>query len=168
VCGIVGTAGELGRACAPRATARQERPCFAPVGSAYSYRESPANEAGAGDNRWTFGPSDANILSTVSPEPVKKSCADHPCSVPAQRTATGSATREALEGVFESEFFGHVRGAFPTRNPPDRVGRCEMAMAARWAWIESPTSGGTQTSGLLRVCITGERSGGLVAHSSKV
>ena len=59
------------------------------------------------------------------------------------------------EGVFESELFGHVRGAF-TDAKADRVGRFELADRARCFSTKSPTCRSSQQAKLLRVIETGE------------
>lgn len=59
------------------------------------------------------------------------------------------------EGVFESELFGHVRGAF-TDAKSDRVGRFEMADGGTLFLDEIANLGPTQQSRLLRVLETGE------------
>jgi DNA-binding NtrC family response regulator len=74
------------------------------------------------------GPSDANILITGENGTGKGTVAQaiHAAST---RAAKGLVTVNAgglSEGVFESELFGHVKGAF-TDAKADRVGRFEMA-----------------------------------------
>jgi len=59
------------------------------------------------------------------------------------------------EGVFESELFGHVRGAF-TDAKTDRVGRFELADGGTLFLDEIANITPTQQSRLLRVLQTGE------------
>jgi len=59
------------------------------------------------------------------------------------------------EGVFESELFGHVRGAF-TDAKADRVGRFELADGSTLFLDEIANISATQQSKLLRVLQTGE------------
>src|SRR5438552_7789539 len=74
------------------------------------------------------GPSEANILITGENGTGKGTVAQAVHSVSA-RTGKGLVTINAgglSEGVFESELFGHVKGAF-TDAKTDRVGRFELA-----------------------------------------
>ena len=74
------------------------------------------------------GPSDANILITGEPGTGKEVVAQTIHAV-SQRSGRRLVTVNAgglSEGVFESELFGHVRGAF-TDAKTDRVGRFELA-----------------------------------------
>jgi DNA-binding NtrC family response regulator len=74
------------------------------------------------------GPSDANVLITGENGTGKGVVAQSLHSV-SRRSARPMVTVNAgglSEGVFESELFGHVRGAF-TDAKSDRVGRFEMA-----------------------------------------
>src|SRR5262249_56106949 len=59
------------------------------------------------------------------------------------------------EGVFESEMFGHVRGAF-TDAKADRVGRFELAEGGTLFLDEIANVPLTQQAKLLRVLETGE------------
>ena len=74
------------------------------------------------------GPSDANILITGEPGTGKEVVARMLHAI-SSRSAKPMVTVNAgglAEGVFESELFGHVKGAF-TDAKMDRVGRFELA-----------------------------------------
>src|SRR5436190_834340 len=74
------------------------------------------------------GPSDANVLITGESGTGKGLIAGvlHAVSARSRRTLVTVNTGGLSEGVFESEVFGHVRGAF-TDAKTDRVGRFELA-----------------------------------------
>ena len=74
------------------------------------------------------GPSDANVLITGEPGTGKEVVARtlHAVSGRASRPMVTVNAGGLAEGVFESELFGHVRGAF-TDAKVDRVGRFELA-----------------------------------------
>jgi DNA-binding NtrC family response regulator len=74
------------------------------------------------------GPSDANVLITGESGTGKGLVAGvlHAVSTRAKRALVTVNTGGLSEGVFESEVFGHVKGAF-TDAKIDRVGRFEMA-----------------------------------------
>ena len=74
------------------------------------------------------GPSDANVLITGEHGTGKEVVAHtlHALSARSTRPMIAVNTGGLAEGVFESELFGHVRGAF-TDAKTDRVGRFEMA-----------------------------------------
>jgi DNA-binding NtrC family response regulator len=74
------------------------------------------------------GPSDANVLITGEPGTGKEVVAKTLFAI-SSRSAKPMVTVNAgglAEGVFESELFGHVKGAF-TDAKADRVGRFELA-----------------------------------------
>ena len=74
------------------------------------------------------GPSDANVLITGEPGTGKEVIARTLYAV-SSRSAKPMVTVNAgglAEGIFESELFGHVKGAF-TDAKTDRVGRFELA-----------------------------------------
>jgi DNA-binding NtrC family response regulator len=74
------------------------------------------------------GPSDANVLLTGESGVGKGTIARalHAASPRAGRPLTSVNAGGLSEGVFESELFGHVKGAF-TDAKTDRVGRFELA-----------------------------------------
>ncbi|HEX4168253.1 MAG TPA: sigma-54 dependent transcriptional regulator [Bryobacteraceae bacterium] len=74
------------------------------------------------------GPSDANVLITGEPGTGKEVIARtlHAISVRANKPMVTVNAGGLAEGVFESELFGHVKGAF-TDAKMDRVGRFELA-----------------------------------------
>ncbi len=74
------------------------------------------------------GPSDANVLITGEHGTGKEVVAHtlHALSARASRPLIAVNTGGLADGLFESELFGHVRGAF-TDAKADRVGRFEMA-----------------------------------------
>jgi DNA-binding NtrC family response regulator len=74
------------------------------------------------------GPSDANVLITGEPGTGKEVVARtlHAISDRASKPLVTVNAGGLAEGIFESELFGHVKGAF-TDAKMDRVGRFEMA-----------------------------------------
>ncbi len=74
------------------------------------------------------GPSDANVLITGEHGTGKEVVAQtlHSISLRASKPLVTVNAGGLSEGVFESELFGHVKGAF-TDAKSDRVGRFEMA-----------------------------------------
>ena len=103
------------------------------------------------------GPSDANVL--ISGENgTGKSLVAH-----ALHAVSGRATRPMVtvnaggmaEGIFESELFGHVRGAF-TDAKVDRVGRFELADGSTLFLDEIANVPSSQQAKLLRVIESGE------------
>jgi DNA-binding NtrC family response regulator len=103
------------------------------------------------------GPSDANVLITGENGTGKSLVAE------ALHTASGRASRGMVtinaggvsEGVFESELFGHVKGAF-TDAKADRVGRFELADGSTLFLDEIANVPLGQQQKLLRVLETGE------------
>ncbi len=74
------------------------------------------------------GPSDANVLITGEPGSGKEVVAQtlHAVSSRSNKPLVTVNAGGLAEGVFESELFGHVKGAF-TDAKMDRVGRFELA-----------------------------------------
>ena len=74
------------------------------------------------------GPSDANVLITGEPGAGKEVIAQtlHAISERSTKPLVTVNAGGLAEGVFESELFGHVKGAF-TDAKTDRVGRFELA-----------------------------------------
>ena len=74
------------------------------------------------------GPSDANVLITGEHGTGKELVAQwlHASSARASRSFIAVNMGGLSEGLFESELFGHVKGAF-TDAKTDRVGRFELA-----------------------------------------
>ena len=74
------------------------------------------------------GPSDANVLITGEPGTGKEVVARtlHAISERASKPLVTVNAGGLAEGIFESELFGHVKGAF-TDAKTDRVGRFELA-----------------------------------------
>ena len=103
------------------------------------------------------GPSDANVLITGENGTGKGLVAQtlHSVSLRATRPLVTVNTGGLAEGVFESELFGHVKGAF-TDAKTDRVGRFEMADGGTLFLDEiANISQGLQAK-LLRTLETGE------------
>src|SRR6478672_8484360 len=75
-----------------------------------------------------FAPSDANVLITGEHGTGKEVVARtiHMLSLRSSRQLVAVNTGGLAEGVFESELFGHVKGAF-TDARTDRIGRFELA-----------------------------------------
>jgi DNA-binding NtrC family response regulator len=103
------------------------------------------------------GPSDANVLITGEHGTGKEVVAQtlHALSTRASRPMVTVNAGGLSEGVFESELFGHVRGAF-TDAKVDRVGRFEMATGGTMFLDEIANVPLNLQAKLLRVLETGE------------
>jgi DNA-binding NtrC family response regulator len=104
-----------------------------------------------------IGPSDANILITGEHGTGKEVVAQtlHRLSHRAQRNLVAVNTGALSEGIFESEIFGHVKGAF-TDARTDRIGRFELANGGTLFLDEIANIPMRQQAKLLRVLETGE------------
>lgn len=118
-----------------------------------------------------IGPSDANVLITGEHGTGKEVVAQalHKHSSRAARTLVAVNTGALPEGTFESELFGHVKGAF-TDARTDRIGRFELAHASTLFLDEIANIPVRQQAKLLRVLETGqlERVGSSVTRSVDV
>jgi DNA-binding NtrC family response regulator len=103
------------------------------------------------------GPSDANVLITGENGTGKGLVAQalHASSLRASRPMVTINAGGVSEGVFESELFGHVKGAF-TDARQDRVGRFELADGSTLFLDEIANVPLSQQQKLLRVLETGE------------
>ena len=104
-----------------------------------------------------IGPSDANVLITGEHGTGKEVVAQtiHMLSPRAQRSLVAVNTGALPEGTFESEIFGHVKGAF-TDARTDRIGRFELADHGTLFLDEIANVPLRQQAKLLRVLETGE------------
>jgi DNA-binding NtrC family response regulator len=103
------------------------------------------------------GPSDANVLITGEPGTGKEVVARTLWAI-SERSGQPMVTVNMgglAEGVFESELFGHVKGAF-TDAKADRVGRFEMADTGTIFLDEIANLPFNLQAKLLRVLETGE------------
>jgi DNA-binding NtrC family response regulator len=103
------------------------------------------------------GPSDANVFITGENGTGKGLVALtlHSVSLRSTRPLVTVNTGGLAEGVFESELFGHVKGAF-TDAKSDRVGRFEMAEGGTLFLDEIANISSGLQSKLLRTLETGE------------
>jgi DNA-binding NtrC family response regulator len=103
------------------------------------------------------GPSDANILITGEHGTGKEVVARtlHAMSERASRPLISVNTGALPEGTFETELFGHVKGAF-TDARTDRIGRFELADGGTIFLDEIGNVPYRQQAKLLRVLETGE------------
>jgi DNA-binding NtrC family response regulator len=103
------------------------------------------------------GPSDANVLITGEHGSGKEVVAQtlHALSSRAARTLVAVNTGALAEGLFESELFGHVKGAF-TDARTDRIGRFELADGGTLFLDEIGNVPMRQQAKLLRVLESGE------------
>jgi DNA-binding NtrC family response regulator len=103
------------------------------------------------------GPSDANVLITGEHGTGKEVVAQmlHRLSARAARTLVAVNTGALPEGTFESELFGHVKGAF-TDARTDRIGRFELASGGTLFLDEIANIPVRQQAKILRVLETGE------------
>lgn len=104
-----------------------------------------------------IGPSDANVLITGEHGTGKEVVAQtlHAMSPRSSRPMITVNTGGLPEGTFESELFGHVKGAF-TDARADRVGRFELADHGTLFLDEIANVPLKQQAKLLRVLETGE------------
>jgi DNA-binding NtrC family response regulator len=102
-------------------------------------------------------PSDANVLITGEHGTGKEVVAQwiHAASGRAGRPFVAVNLGGLSEGLFESEMFGHVKGAF-TDARTDRIGRFELAEGGTLLLDEIGTLQPRQQAKLLRVLETGE------------
>jgi DNA-binding NtrC family response regulator len=103
------------------------------------------------------GPSDANVLVTGEHGTGKEVVAQtlHALSARAPRPMIAVNTGAVPEGLFESELFGHVKGAF-TDARSDRIGRFELADGGTIFLDEIGNVPLPQQAKLLRVLEAGE------------
>jgi DNA-binding NtrC family response regulator len=103
------------------------------------------------------GPSDANVLISGEHGTGKELVAQwlHAVSPRATKSFIAVNMGGLAEGLFESELFGHVRGAF-TDAKADRVGRFELADGGTLFLDEIGNLAMAQQAKLLRVLQTGE------------
>jgi DNA-binding NtrC family response regulator len=103
------------------------------------------------------GPSDANVLITGEHGTGKEVVAQtlHALSARASRSLVAVNTGALSEGIFESELFGHVKGAF-TDARTDRIGRFELADGGTIFLDEIGNVPFRQQAKLLRVLESGE------------
>ena len=104
-----------------------------------------------------IGPSDANVLLTGEHGTGKEVAAQtlHALSPRANMSLVAVNTGALPEGTFESELFGHVKGAF-TDARTDRIGRFELADNGTIFLDEIGNVPMRQQAKLLRVLETGE------------
>jgi DNA-binding NtrC family response regulator len=104
-----------------------------------------------------IGPSDANVLITGEHGTGKEVVAQtlHAVSGRASQPLIAVNVGALGEGVFESEMFGHVRGAF-TDAKADRIGRFEMADGGTLFLDEIANTPPVQQAKLLRILQSGE------------
>jgi DNA-binding NtrC family response regulator len=104
-----------------------------------------------------IGPSDANVLITGEHGTGKEVVAQtiHAVSGRALKPMIAVNVGGLAEGVFESEMFGHVRGAF-TDAKIDRTGRFELADGGTLFLDEIANIPPNQQAKLLRILQTGE------------
>jgi DNA-binding NtrC family response regulator len=104
-----------------------------------------------------IGPSDANVLITGEHGTGKEVVARrlHGISPRAGKTLVSINAASLSDGVFESEMFGHVKGAF-TDAKQDRIGAFELADGGTLFLDEIANMPLTQQAKLLRVLETGE------------
>jgi len=105
----------------------------------------------------SVGPSDANVLITGEHGSGKEVAARtlHALSNRASRPLVAVNTGGLPEGIFESELFGHVKGAF-TDAKTDRIGRFELAHGGTLFLDEIANIPLSQQAKLLRVLESGE------------
>jgi DNA-binding NtrC family response regulator len=153
---IVRTQVELGRALRRASRLEAHSHAAQPEGTPLLIAESAAMEPVL-QMIARVGPSDANVLITGENGTGKGLVAQalHASSLRASRPMVTINAGGVSEGVFESELFGHVKGAF-TDARQDRVGRFELADGSTLFLDEIANVPLSQQQKLLRVLETGE------------
>jgi DNA-binding NtrC family response regulator len=156
---ILRTQAELGRALRKGARLAAENEMLrdpGPDGANALIAESPAMKPILELVR-RVGPSDANVLVTGENGTGKGLVAQilHDVSDRAGEALITVNIGGLSESIFESELFGHVRGAF-TDAKTDRVGRFELAERSTLFMDEIANVPAAQQAKLLRVLETGE------------
>jgi DNA-binding NtrC family response regulator len=153
---ILRTQLELGRALRRGARLEAENRVLRAEGLPTLIAESPAMRPVL-ELAARVGPSDANVLITGEHGTGKEVVARtlHALSSRATRPMVTVNTGGLAEGVFESELFGHVKGAF-TDAKTDRVGRFELAEGGTLFLDEIANITPSQQARLLRVIESGE------------
>jgi DNA-binding NtrC family response regulator len=153
---ILRTQLELGRALRRGARLEAENRVLRAEGLPTLIAESPAMRPVL-ELAARVGPSDANVLITGDHGTGKEVVARtlHALSNRASKPMVTVNTGGLAEGVFESELFGHVKGAF-TDAKTDRVGRFELAEGGTLFLDEIANITPSQQARLLRVIESGE------------
>jgi len=153
---IVRTQVELGQALRRGQRLEAEMSLLREEGRARLIAESPAMQPVL-QLVARVGPSDANVLITGENGTGKGTVARalHAVSLRSSRPLATVNAGGLSEGVFESELFGHVKGAF-TDAKTDRVGRFEMADGGTLFLDEIANVPLNLQPKLLRVLETGE------------
>jgi DNA-binding NtrC family response regulator len=147
---------ELGRALRTAERLEQENQLLRRGGLPDLIAESPAMRPVL-ELMERVAPSDANVLVTGEHGTGKEVVARwlHAASARREQALVVVNVGGLAEGVFESELFGHVKGAF-TDARTDRAGRFELADRGTLFLDEIANLSLTQQSRLLRVLQTGE------------
>jgi DNA-binding NtrC family response regulator len=153
---ILSTQVELGRSLRKEQRLEAENKLLRAEGRPTMIAESPAMQPVL-QLIARVGPSDANVLITGEHGTGKEVVARtlHAMSERATKPMVTVNVGGLAEGVFESEMFGHVKGAF-TDAKADRVGRFDMADGGTLFLDEIANVPLTQQAKLLRVLETGE------------
>ncbi|MGH9813484.1 MAG: sigma-54-dependent transcriptional regulator, partial [Candidatus Acidiferrales bacterium] len=153
---IVRTQVELAQALRQGQRLEAENQLLRSEGRATLIAESPAMKP-ALQLIARVGPSDANVLISGEHGTGKEVVARmlHSLSPRAQNSMVAVNVGGLSEGVFESELFGHVKGAF-TDARADRVGRFELADSGTLFLDEIANLSLNLQAKLLRVLETGE------------
>jgi len=152
---ILRTHAELYRVIRQSQRLEAENKLFRGQGKPTFIADSPAMQ-GILDTIAQVGPSDANVLITGEHGTGKEVVAQmlHAVSLRADKPLIAVNTGGLPEGTFESELFGHVKGAF-TDAGADRIGRFEMADTGTLFLDEIANVPLRQQAKLLRVLETG-------------
>jgi DNA-binding NtrC family response regulator len=156
VLSIVRTQVELSRALRQARRLEAENRLLRTQGRPVLIAESPAMRPVL-DVITRIGPSDANVLITGEHGTGKEVVAQtlHSLSPRSARAMITVNTGGLPEGTFESELFGHIKGAF-TDARADRVGRFELADQGTLFLDEIANVPLKQQARLLRVLESGE------------